>query len=237
MDFDQGIFSQRNSSELAESERSFFPTVYSWMAMGLAVTGFIAWWMALNPQIIVNLMNNSALFFGLVIVQLVLVVGLSAAINKISAPMAVLGYSAYAAINGVLLSSIFLVYTSGSIASTFFITAGTFAAVSFYGYITKQDLTSWGSILMMGLIGILIASVVNIFWQNPVLYWVVSYLGVFLFIGLTAYDTQMLKRIHANGFESHDSMMKMALLGALKLYLDFINLFLMLLRILGNRRN
>lgn len=237
MEFDHGIFSRSGSPELAASEREFFPTVYSWMAAGLAVTGLIAWWMALNPQVVVNLFSNSFVFFGIVIAQLAIVFGLSAAINRISVPVAVLGYGTYAALNGVILSSIFLVYTSGSIASTFFITAGTFSAVSFYGYITKKDLTSWGGILTMGLIGLFIASVVNIFWHNSILYWVVSYVGVFLFIGLTAYDTQMLKRIHANGFNSHDSMLKMALLGALKLYLDFINLFLMLLRILGNRRN
>ena len=142
----------------------------------------------------------------------------------------------YAGLNGVTLAPLFLLYTTASLASTFFVTAGTFAAMSFYGYTTKKDLTSWGSFLFMGLIGIIIASVVNIFLQNSMLYWVISYAGVLIFIGLTAYDTQKIKEMNILGNEGTEEDTKEAIRGALKLYLDFINLFIMLLRIMGTRR-
>jgi hypothetical protein len=142
----------------------------------------------------------------------------------------------YSALNGVTFASIFLLYTSSSIASTFMVASGTFAAMSVYGYVTKRDLTGWGSFLFMGLIGVIIASVVNIFLHSAMITWVTSYLGVFIFVGLTAYDTQKIKMIGQRGFADHESRHKAAILGALALYLDFINLFLMLLRIMGNRR-
>jgi hypothetical protein len=142
----------------------------------------------------------------------------------------------YATLTGITFSAIFLMYTESSIASTFLVTAGTFAAMSFYGYTTKKDLTSWGSFLFMGLIGIIIASVVNMFLQSEAMYWVVTYAGVLIFIGLTAYDTQKIKEMNILGNEGTEEDTKEAIRGALTLYLDFINLFLMLLRIMGTRR-
>jgi hypothetical protein len=142
----------------------------------------------------------------------------------------------YSALSGVTFASIFLIYTSSSIASAFFVAAGTFGAMSVYGYVTKRDLSGWGSFLFMGLIGIVIASVVNIFMQSPIIHYVTSYVGVLVFVGLTAYDTQKIKRIGAAGFADGESRHKAAIIGALHLYLDFINLFLMLLRIMGDRR-
>ncbi|MEJ2199610.1 MAG: Bax inhibitor-1/YccA family protein [Desulfuromonadaceae bacterium] len=180
--------------------------------------------------------GNKMVFYGLLIGELGLVIALSAAINRISATTASLMFLLYSALNGITFASIFLIYTQSSIASTFFITAGTFAAMSVFGMVTKRDLTGWGSFLFMGLIGIIIASVVNIFLHSPMITWVVSYLGVFIFVGLTAYDTQKLKRISQMGFADGQSRRKAVILGALTLYLDFINLFLMLLRVLGSRR-
>ena len=224
-------------SRTEAAERSFLSQVYFWMAMGLGLTGLVAAWMALNPSIVVGLARNFGLFLLLVLVQIGLVVWLSSQILQLSLITATIGFSIYATINGILFSSIFLVYTSASIASTFFVTAGTFGAVSFYGFVTKRDLTSVGSFMFMALIGLILASVVNWFFKSPALYWIITYAGIAIFIGLTAYDTQKLKMIHQQGFESGDILKKMALLGALTLYLDFINLFLLLLRIMGRRRN
>lgn len=218
------------------SERSFMSQVYFWMAMGLALTGFVAGWMAVNPSLIVGLMRNMGLFWLMVLAQFGIVIWLSAAIASISVMAATIGFSVYATLNGVLFASIFLVYTGASIAATFFVTAGMFGAISLYGFVTKRDLTSVGSFCFMGLIGVILASIVNIFLKSPVLYWAVTYIGIAVFVGLTAYDTQKLKKIHEQGFQSGEMLKKMALLGALRLYLDFINLFLLLLRVLGRRR-
>ena len=155
---------------------------------------------------------------------------------QMSASQAMAVFFLYAGLNGITLAPLFLLYTTASLASTFFVTAGMFGAMSFYGYTTKKDLTSWGSFLFMGLIGIIIASVVNIFLQNSMLYWVISYAGVLIFIGLTAYDTQKIKEMNILGNEGTEEDTKEAIRGALKLYLDFINLFIMLLRIMGTRR-
>jgi len=149
---------------------------------------------------------------------------------------ATLMFLLYSALNGVTFAAIFLVYTQSSIANAFLVTAGTFAGMSLYGMVTKRDLTGLGSFMFMGLIGIIIASVVNIFLHSEMIYWITSYIGVFVFVGLTAYDTQKLKMIGQQGFANGESRQKMAILGALTLYLDFINLFLMLLRVMGDRR-
>lgn len=220
----------------AASERSFLSQVYLWMALGLALTGIVAGWMAMNPSLTVGLMRNFGLFLVLALVQIGIVFWLSSQIMNLSITTATAGFSIYATLNGVLFSSIFLVYTSASIASTFLVTAGTFGAVSVYGFTTKRDLTSVGSFAFMGLIGIILASIVNWFFRSPVFYWLITYAGIAIFIGLTAYDTQKLKQIHQQGFGSGDTMKKVALLGALRLYLDFINLFLLLLRVMGRRR-
>ncbi|PLX98826.1 MAG: hypothetical protein C0623_11270 [Desulfuromonas sp.] len=214
----------------------FFPKVYGWMTAGLALTALMAV-VTLSSQQMLNLIfGNKMVFYGLIIGELGLVIALSAAINRISAMTATLMFLIYSGLNGVTFAAIFMIYTSSSIASTFFVASGTFAAMSIYGYTTKKDLTGWGSFLFMGLIGIIIASVVNLFMQSEMIYWITSYIGVFIFVGLTAYDTQKIKKIGEAGFADGESQKKAAILGALRLYLDFINLFLMLLRIMGNRR-
>jgi len=214
----------------------FLPKVYGWMTAGLGLTALAATLTLSSPALLDLIFGNKLVFYALIFGELGLVIALSAAINRVSATTATLMFLLYSALNGVTFASIFLIYTRSSIASTFVIAAGTFGAVSLYGYVTKRDLSGWGSFFFMGLIGIIIASVVNIFMQSAMLTWVISYVGVFVFIGLTAYDTQKIKRIGAAGFESDESSKKAAILGALTLYLDFINLFLMLLRVMGNRR-
>jgi hypothetical protein len=215
---------------------NFLPKVYGWMTAGLALTALASVLTLSSEAALQMIFGNRLVFYGLIIGELGLVIAISAAINRISAATATLMFLAYSALNGVTFASIFLVYTRSSIASTFMVAAGTFAAMSLYGYATKRDLTGWGSFFFMGLIGIVIASVVNIFLKSEMVTWVVSYIGVFVFVGLTAYDTQKIKRIGQSGFSDGESQRKAAILGALTLYLDFINLFLMLLRIMGNRR-
>jgi hypothetical protein len=215
---------------------SFFPSVYGWMTAGLGLTALASLLTLSSESMLQLIFGNKLVFYGLMFGELGLVIALSAAINRINAATATLMFLLYSALNGVTFASIFLVYTQSSIASTFFVAAGTFAGMSLYGMTTKRDLTGWGSFLFMGLIGIIIASLVNIFLQSAMITWVVSYIGVFVFVGLTAYDTQKLKKISQNGFADGESRRKATILGALTLYLDFINLFLMLLRVMGSRR-
>ncbi|HBG08013.1 MAG: hypothetical protein A2075_13885 [Geobacteraceae bacterium GWC2_58_44] len=203
--------------------------VYGWMGGGLALTALVSLLTVSSPALLQAILGNRILFYALVIAELGLVVGISGAINRISASTASMLFLVYAALNGLTMSTIFVAYTSASIASTFVVTAGMFGAMSLYGYLTKSDLTSWGSFLFMGLVGVVIASVVNIFLQSSMIYWVLSFCGVIVFTGLTAYDTQKIKQMG-------DSGRKGAILGALTLYLDFINMFLMMLRLFGNRR-
>ena len=215
----------------------FIRRVYNWMGLGLALTAFVALYTTSNHYLLSLIFGNSLIFFGLIIGELALVIVLGAAINRLQASTATLLFFLYAALNGLTLSVIFIAYTRASITSTFFVTAGTFAVTSLYGYTTQRDLTSWGSFFFMGLIGIIIASVVNIWLRSPMIYWVVTYAGVLIFVGLTAYDTQKLKQMAMTGFADEETARKSAVMGALALYLDFINLFLMLLRILGARRD
>jgi FtsH-binding integral membrane protein len=185
-----------------------------------------------SPVLLSAVLGNRLVFYSLIFGELGLVVAISGAINKLSAPVASLLFILYAALNGITFSVIFAVYTAGSIASTFVTTAGMFGAMSAFGYLTKRDLTGWGGFLFMGLIGVVIASVVNIFTRTSAAAWIISAIGVIVFTGLTAYDTWKIKAMAAAGAEGR----KPAILGALTLYLDFINIFLMLLRLLGNRR-
>lgn len=215
----------------AEKTQGFIQRVYQWMAAGLALTGFIAYFTSTNVNLLQAIHGGG--FWVLIIVQLGLVFWLSSQALKISPTAAIAGFCIYSALNGLTMSYIFIIYTSASIASTFLICAGTFAGVSVFGWVTKTDLTSIRGFLWMGLIGIIIASLVNIFFKSPAIYWAVTYIGVAVFIGLTAYDTQKLKNIHQSGAGTSEQM---AILGALMLYLDFINLFIMLLRIFGRRR-
>jgi len=216
----------------------FVRSVYNWMALGLSLTGVVAYYVSRSPDILRFVHGNSFVFILLVIVQLGLVFSISGAINKISAGTATSLFVIYSGLNGVLLSYIFIVYTRSSIVSTFFICAGTFVACSLYGWMTKRDLTSWGGFFFMGLIGIIIASLVNMFIRSSQMSMIISYIGVFVFVGLTAYDTQKLKNMALTQPAGLDGAVvrKGAILGALSLYLDFINLFLMLLRIFGQRR-
>ena len=208
--------------------------VYLWMAFALVITGLAAFYVA-QSGFVFTLFNNSALLWGLIIAELALVFGLSAAINKLSLPVATLMFVVYSVINGVTLSSIFIIYEISSIATVFFITAGTFGAMALYGYTTKRDLSSIGKYLFMALIGLIIATVVNIFMKSSGLDMIISYAGVLIFVGLTAYDTQKIKEMCQSLDYVDESTQKLALLGALSLYLDFINLFIYLLRIFGKR--
>lgn len=210
---------------------NFMQRVYQWMALGLGLTAVAAYVTVLNVGIMQFLLRGGMwLFF---IAELGIVIWLSAAIHKISAQAAVLGFLIYSVLNGITLSGIFLYYTMASISSTFFITAMTFGGVSLYGWMTRQNLTSIGSFCGMALWGVIIASIVNIFFHAPMFDWILSYLGVAVFIGLTAYDTQKLKMIHQ---QMSNAPEQVAVYGALALYLDFINMFLFLLRIFGRRR-
>lgn len=217
-------------------QRAFIAQVYAWMAFALVITGMVAWYVANSPQLIIAIVSNNLLFFGMLIGELVLVTILVKTVQQMSAFMTTLMFFVYSMLNGFTLSILFLAYTAESITSTFLITAGTFGAMSIYGFITKKDLTSIGNFLGMALIGLLIASVVNLFFHNSTFYWITTYAGILIFVGLTAYDTQKIKNIQSEYFEDEDQERKVSILGALTLYLDFINLFLYLLRILGRRR-
>ena len=211
--------------------------VYLWMTLALVITGFTSYYVATSEQLLTLIFGNQIVFWGLIIAELALVFGVSAAINKLSLPVATLMFVAYSVINGATLSVIFLAYELASIANVFFITAGTFAAMAFYGYVTKKDLTSIGRLCFMGLIGIIIASIVNIFVGSSGMDMIISYIGVLIFVGLTAYDSQKIKEMMLQAPDAGEGMQKLALLGALSLYLDFINLFIYLLRIFGSRRD
>lgn len=218
---------------------SFVRSVYNWMAIGLGITGVVAYGVANSPGVRDIVLGAPLVFFGLIIAQLAMVFMISARIQRMQASTATLLFIVYSALNGATLSSIFLAYTQSAITSTFFICAATFTACSVYGWTTRRDLTTMGGFLTMGLIGIVIASVVNMFVQSGAVSTIVSYVGVLVFVGLTAYDTQDIKNMALSQPSDLDAgaVRKGAILGALKLYLDFINLFLMLLRIFGSRRD
>lgn len=218
-------------------ERSFISKVYRWMGFGLLLTALAAYLAASSESFVYMLAENSMLFYGLIIGELGLVIYLSTRIQKMSAEAAAGAFIVYSILNGLTLSLILLMYTGESIASTFLSTALTFGAMSAFGYFTKRDLTTMGSYLYMALIGLIIASVVNMFWANSTMYWIISYVGILIFVGLTAYDTQKIKKIGTTvNMDDTQTTQKLAIMGALTLYLDFINLFLMLLRVAGNRR-
>lgn len=230
---------QRRGADVQAQVRvnSFIQSVYNWMGIGLGLTGVIAYFTAHSPVMRNLIHGNPMFFFGLIIVELGLVFYLSARVARIQASTATGLFVLYAALNGLTLSFIFIVYTGASIASTFFVCAATFLACSVYGMITKRDLTSLGGFMFMGLIGIIIASVVNLFIGSSGMTMIISYIGVFVFIGLTAYDTQKLKHMAMTQPADLETgvIRKGAIIGALSLYLDFINMFLMLLHILGAR--
>ena len=210
--------------------------VYTWMALALVITGVTAYGVANSPAILQMIVTNKILFFGILIGELALVWGVSAMIDRLSLTTATLLFVLYSVINGVTLSFIFLAYTYESVTSVFFITAGTFAAMALFGYFTKTDLSSIGRILFMALIGLIIATIVNIFVKSSGLGMILNYVGVLIFVGLTAWDTQKIKQMLATAEDTGETAQKVALMGALSLYLDFINLFLYLLRIFGSSR-
>ncbi|MEJ2033293.1 MAG: Bax inhibitor-1/YccA family protein [Deltaproteobacteria bacterium] len=236
---------QFGNSGIASAERArtqagtvFLAKVFNWMAIGLGLTAATAFLVASMPALQQVIFGNRLVFFGLIIGELGLVFYLSARVGKMTAGAATGLFLVYSALNGATLAAILLIYTGASIASTFLVAGGMFGAMAVYGFVTKKDLTSWGSFLFMGLIGIIIAMVVNIFMASPMISWVVSGIGVIVFTGLTAYDVQQLTRLGAGGIMGggEAAIRKGAIIGALKLYLDFINLFLMLLRFMGDRR-
>lgn len=218
-------------------QRSFVTKVYKWMGFGLLLTALAAYLAASSETFISMLSQNMMIFYLLIFGELGLVIYLSTRIQKMSAEAAAGSFIVYSILNGLTISLLLLMYTGESIAATFLSTALTFGAMSVYGYFTKRDLTTMGSYLYMALIGLIIASVVNIFWANGTLYWIISYVGILIFVGLTAYDTQKIKKIGATvNMDDTQTSQKLAIIGALALYLDFINLFLMLLRVAGDRR-
>ena len=215
---------------------TFLRNVYGWMAAALALTGFVALAVTRMPGLQRAIFGNPVIFFGLIIGEVVLVMVLAARVQRMSAATATAVFIGYSALNGLTLSMVFLAYTSASVAQAFFVTAGVFGVMTIYGFVTKTDLSRLGNILGMALIGFIIATVVNIFLRSEGLYWIITYAGVLIFTGLVAYDTQQIKKMALAGAGDDESGQKLAIMGALKLYLDFINLFLQLLRILGRQR-
>jgi uncharacterized protein len=216
-----------------QSARGFMAGVYRWMTLGLGLTGGVALYMAGNPQLLMRV-AHSGWMWGLFIAQLGLVIVLSAAVNRLSFGVAALLFLAYAALTGVTFGTLFYAYTAGSIATAFFVTAGAFGGLSIFASTTKRDLSGWRTFLFMGLIGVVLASVVQLFWPSPALSFVTACAGVVVFAGLTAYDTQRIRAMYLGTGGS--SIAALSILGALRLYLDFINLFLSLLRLFGSRR-
>ena len=236
-DFELKEYSSANE-RLWEASQAFpvlMRKVYVWMTLALAITGFTAYGVATSPGVMQAIYSNPVLFWGLIIAEFALVFGVSAAINRLSLSFATLMFVLYSVINGALLSYIFILYTTSSISTVFFITAGTFATMAVIGYTTKTDLSSWGKILLMALIGLIIATIVNVFIKSTMFNLILSYVGVLIFVGLTAYDSQKIKQMLLQTPDASEGAQKIALLGALTLYLDFINLFIYLLRIFGKR--
>jgi FtsH-binding integral membrane protein len=221
--------------QVAAEQAAFMRKVYLFMASGLGATALTAM-LTVQSETLLRAILNRPVFYGLLFAELIMVWTFSRLAARMSAFGAGALFFAYAIMNGLTLSIVFLVYTRASIATTFYVTAGTFGAMSLYGYTTKRDLTGVGHFMFMGLIGIIIASVVNLFMHSPMLYWGITYFGILVFVGLTAYDTQKIRELNVLGNAGTDEDSKEAIHGALILYLDFINLFLYLLRLLGRRR-
>jgi len=228
-------FSAEQQLAMSEAFPVLMRKVYVWMTLALVITGFTAYGVANSPGVLQAIYSNSIVFWGLIIAEFALVIGVSSAINRLSLTTATLMFILYSVINGALLSYIFLAYTASSVSTVFFITAGTFGAMALVGYTTKTDLTSLGKILFMALIGLIIATLVNVFIKSSGMTLILSYIGVLVFVGLTAYDSQKIKQMLLQAPDAGEGAQKLALLGALTLYLDFVNLFIYLLRIFGKR--
>jgi len=217
-------------------ENDFIHRVYTWMAVGLAITAFVAYYVSSSQYLVNAILGNMIVFYGLLIAELLTVLGLSVLVKKVSSQIAAFLFVLYAVLNGLTISVIFLIYTISSIGSVFIVAAGMFAIAAVYGFVTKKDLTSVGQLAMMGLFGIILASVVNLFIMNDKTSLIISYITVVIFVALTAYDIQKIKRLNAVVEIGSDTEKKAAIIGALTLYLDFINLFLNILRIMGRRK-
>ena len=226
----------QNPEMVAETQRNFIRKVFGWMTLGLFITAVGSYIMLLNPALMQAMLKTGWPWLILMFAEIGLVIFLTAAINRLSPAMAGVSFIVYAALNGVTLSIIFLVYDISSIFQTFLICALMFAVMTIFGYTTKRDLTSLGSLLFMGLIGVLLAGLLNLFIRSSGLYWIVTIVGILVFIGLIAYDTQKLKNMSLAVSADGEAEAKASVIGALALYLDFINLFLLLLRIFGRRR-
>jgi uncharacterized protein len=222
--------------QISAEQQRFIVKVYAWMALALVVTGITAMTVASSPEATKLVLGSKAGFMILLLAEFLMVAALVGWVMKMSSSTATAIFLGYAILNGLTISVIFLLFTAESIASTFFITAGTFAIMSAFGYFTKTDLTGLGNMLIMALIGLIIASVINLYYQNETLDWITTYAGILIFVGLIAYDTQKIKKINVIGNEGTEADKKEAIIGALSLYLDFINLFLRLLRLLGKRK-
>jgi hypothetical protein len=219
----------------AEHITAFLRSVYGWMCAGLSLTALVAYQVANSPVIVNRLVSNQLLYIGLLLAELGLVFYLSARVTRLTAETATALFMVYAALNGVTLSLVFLTYTGQSVANTFVVTAGMFGAVALFGSTTRRSLTGFGQFAYMGLVGLVLASLVGLFWHNDALQFVISSVGVLVFTGLAAWDAQRLKQMALSTPEGHTR--SLAIVGALSLYLDFINLFLSLLRFVGARRD
>ena len=211
--------------------------VFVWMTLALAITGLTAFGVATSPSLVAAIFGSKVMFWGLIIAEFALVFAISGAINRLSLATATLLFILYSVVNGATLSVIFFAFSTAAIVKAFFVTAGTFGVMALVGYTTKTDLTSMGKLLFMALLGIIIASVVNMFVHSSGFDLIISYIGVIIFVGLTAYDTQKIKQMCQLAPDAGETAQKLALIGALELYLDFINLFLYLLRIFGNNKD
>lgn len=228
---------RQNDLSMSRAFPALMRKVFVWMALALAITGLTAFGVATSPALVSMIFGSKVMFWGLIIAEFALVFAISGAINRLSLATATLLFILYSVVNGATLSVIFFAFSTAVIAKTFFITASTFGVMAFVGYTTKTDLTSMGKLLFMALIGIIIASVVNMFVHSSGFDLIISYVGVLIFVGLTAYDTQKIKQMCQMAPDAGESAQKLALIGALELYLDFINLFLYLLRIFGNNKD
>lgn len=230
------ITTQLTQEQIEIEQANFITKVYGWMSVALIITGLVAYGVSITPKITELIFGNKYIFYGLLIAELLCVGYLVSVIKKISSSTATSIFIGYSALNGLTMAVIFLAFTRESIATTFLITAGTFGIMSFYGYYTKRDLTSIGNLAFMALIGLILASIVNMFLQSEMMYWITTYVGILIFVALIAYDTQKIKKMNIIGNEGTEEDKKEAIMGALTLYLDFINLFLYLLRIFGKRK-
>jgi FtsH-binding integral membrane protein len=226
----------RSPEAVAEAQRSVMVRVYGWMTLGLLITAAAAFFTLGNENLLMAILTNTWLFIGLMLIELALVLVLSARLMQLTVNGARLAFIAYAALNGVTLSFILLIYTAASVTQVFLLTAGLFGVMALYGYVTKTDLSRWGNLLFMALLGLIVATLINVFFRNSMVDLILSAVGVLIFVALTAYDSQKIKRLAASVDPDSEMGQKVGVIGALWLYLDFINLFLRLLRLFGKRR-